>query len=59
MRGHVWARILGVALSTISAIAYMTFIPAFPALSLVVIAVDILVIYAITVHGGELKDADY
>lgn len=59
MRGQLWSRILGVGLCAISAIAYMTFIPAFPALSLVVIAVDILVIYAITVHGGELKDADY
>jgi hypothetical protein len=59
MRGHLWARILGVTLAVISAIVYMAFIPALPALSLVVIAVDVLIVYAITVHGGELKDADY
>lgn len=59
VRGHLWARILGVTLAALSAIAYMAFIPAFPALCIVVIALDILVIYAVTVHGSELKDADY
>jgi hypothetical protein len=57
MRSHLWARILGVTLAVISAIAYMAFVPAFPALSLVVIALDVLIVYAITVHGSELKDA--
>jgi hypothetical protein len=59
MRGQLWARILGVTLAVISAIVYMAFLPALPVLSLVVIAVDVLIVYAITVHGGELKDADY
>jgi hypothetical protein len=56
-RGAMWARILGVVLAMVSAIAYMTFIPAFPALSLAVIALDILIIFAITVHGSEPKHA--
>ena len=59
VRGQMWSRILGIGLSVLSAIAYMAFIAAFPALCLVVIAVNILVIYAITVHGRELKDADH
>jgi hypothetical protein len=59
MRGHVWAAIVGVTLAAFSAVAYLTFIPAFPALCLVVIALDLLVIFAITVHGGDLKDSDY
>jgi hypothetical protein len=58
-RGQMWARILGVSLSVVSAIVYMAFTAAFPALCLVVIAVNILVIYAITVHGRDLKDADH
>jgi hypothetical protein len=57
--GNLWARILGVGLAAVSAIVYMTFIKAFPALSLVVIAMNILVIYAITVHGRDLEDADH
>lgn len=60
MRGQMWARILGVSLSVVSAVAYMAFMAAFPALCLVVIALDILVIYAITVHGRDLRDdVDY
>ena len=59
LRGAMWARILGVVLSAISAFVYMTFVPAFPALSIVVIAVDILIIYALIVHGRDLKDSEY
>jgi hypothetical protein len=59
LRGAMWARILGVVLSAISAIVYMTFIPAFPGLAIVVIAVDILIIYALVVHGRDLKDSEY
>lgn len=59
LRGAMWARILGVVLSAISAIVYMSFVPAFPALSIVVIAVDILIIYALIVHGRDLKDSEY
>lgn len=59
LRGAMWARILGVGLSVISAIVYMAFIPAYPALAIIVIAVDVLIIYAITVHGRDLKDTEY
>jgi hypothetical protein len=59
LRGAMWARILGVVLCAISAIVYMSFMPAFPALSIVVIAVDVLVIYALIVHGRDLKDTEY
>ena len=56
MRGQLWSRILGVGLCALSAIAYMAFIQAFPGLSLVVIAVDILVIYALVAHGATSRD---
>jgi hypothetical protein len=59
MRGHVWAGIVGVTLAALSAVAYLTFIPAFPALCLVVITLNLLVIFAIIVHGGDLKDAGH
>jgi hypothetical protein len=59
LRGAMWARILGVALCVVSAIVYMSFARAFPALAIVVIAVDILVIYALIVHGRDLKDSEY
>ena len=59
LRGAMWARILGVVLCAISAIVYMAFIRAFPGLAVVVIAIDILVIYALVVHGRDLKDTEY
>jgi hypothetical protein len=59
LRGAMWARVLGIVLSVISAIVYMAFIRAFPALAVVVIAVDILIIYALVVHGRDLKDTEY
>jgi hypothetical protein len=59
LRGAMWARILGVVLCAISAIVYMAFMRAFPGLSIVVIAIDILVIYALIVHGRDLKDSEY
>jgi hypothetical protein len=54
LRGQVWGRVLGVALAGLSAIANLLFIPAFPLWSVLVIALNVLVIYALCVHGGEL-----
>ena len=53
--GRVWARTVGVLLAGLSAFAHLLFIPAFPLWSLIVIAMDVLVIYALCVHGGELR----
>ena len=53
--GRVWARTVGVLLAGLSAFAHLLFIAAFPLWSLIVIAMDVLVIYALCVHGGELR----
>jgi hypothetical protein len=34
----------------------MAFVPAYPIWSLMLIALDVIVIYAIIAHGRELKD---
>ena len=39
----------------ISAVVNIGFLAAYPIWSALMIAVDILVIWALTVHGGELK----
>jgi hypothetical protein len=54
LRGALWARIVAVFLATISAFVQMLLIPVQPVWSLIVIAVDVLVIYAVTAHGEEL-----
>ena len=53
--GQLWARIVAVGLVTISAIAQIAFITAFPFWSLLVIVLDLLVLWAIIVHGAEAK----
>jgi hypothetical protein len=53
--GQMWARILAVALAVISAVVNAGFLAAYPVWSAIMIAVDILVIWALTVHGGEMR----
>jgi hypothetical protein len=55
MAGNMVARVVAVALAVVSAVVNLGFIAAYPIWSTVVIAVDIIVIYAIVVHGRELK----
>jgi hypothetical protein len=50
----VWARIVGVIVATISAIANFAFIPYYPFWSLTIIAIDVFVIWALTVHGRDV-----
>ncbi len=57
--GKVWARLVGVVLAALSAIVNIGFLAAYPVWCTIMIAVDVLVIWALTVHGGELKNADY
>lgn len=53
--GNVWARTIGVILAMVSAIINVSFLAAYPIWSATMIAVDVLVIWAITVHGSELR----
>jgi len=55
LKGGTWGRMLGSFLAGISAIAHFAFIAAFPLWSLAIIIVDILIIYALVVHGNEAR----
>lgn len=57
LAAQMWARVVGIALAALSALVNLVFIAAYPVWSMIVIALDVLVIYAIAVHGKELKDA--
>ncbi len=52
--GQLWARIIAVILAVLSAIGQLFLIPAQPWWSAILIAVDVLVIYAVTAHGGQV-----
>ena len=53
--GRIFGRTLGVIVATVSAIVNIGFIAAYPVWSVLMIALDILIIFAITVHGRELQ----
>jgi hypothetical protein len=55
LQGKVWGRTLGVLLALVSAAANLAFIPYYPLWSIMVIVIDIVVIHALIVHGGELR----
>jgi hypothetical protein len=55
LAGNVAARAVAVFLALLSAIANLLFIEAYPIWSVIIITVDVLVIYALTVHGRELR----
>jgi hypothetical protein len=58
LAGNMAARIAGVCVAFLSALVNLAFISAYPVWSSIIILIDVIVIYAIIVHGRELKD-DY
>ena len=55
LAGNTAARVVGVGIAVLSALVNLAFISAYPVWSTILIALDVIVIYAITVHGRELK----
>jgi hypothetical protein len=49
--GQGWARVVAAILALASAVTSFLFIPHYPFWSLTIIALDVLVIWALTVHG--------
>jgi hypothetical protein len=58
LSGSEIARWFGVAVAGINAIGQLMFVPAYPWWAIAMFAVDVLIIYALTVYGGaRLKSA--
>ena len=55
--GNILARTVGVIVASLSLIANFFFIPAYPLWALTVITLDVLVIWALTAHGKEMRQA--
>jgi hypothetical protein len=55
LAGNLAARTVAVVLAGLSAIVNLLFIPAYPVWSVIAITIDVLVIYAVTVHGREMR----
>lgn len=56
LTGSMVARIVAVIVAVLSIIDNLFVIAAYPIWSVIVISVDVLVIYAVTVHGRELRN---
>jgi len=54
LSGSLWGRTLGVIGAAGSMLAAFAFIPLYPIWSIVVIAVDVTVIWALTAHGRDI-----
>ncbi|MGY1618229.1 hypothetical protein ACI797_15935 [Geodermatophilus sp. SYSU D00691] len=55
LAGNMVARVVGVIVACLSALVNIAFIAAYPVWSVIMITIDVVVIYAIIVHGRELK----
>jgi len=55
LKGSLYGRIIGVLAAGLSAIAQISTIRPYPIWSMIVIFISVMVIYALTVHGDELK----
>jgi hypothetical protein len=53
LRGQTWARILGIVLASLSIVANFLFIPWYPLWSLVIIALDVMVIWALAAYRRQ------
>lgn len=54
--GQTWARVVAIVLVIISAVGQLLLVPAQPWWSLILIGIDVLILYALIVHGRELGE---
>jgi hypothetical protein len=56
-QGAVWARVVGVGVAVISAVLSFMSLPYYPIWSILIIALDVFIIWALTVHGRDIANA--
>ncbi len=57
LTGNVLARTVGVIVAAVSAIVNFVWLPYYPVWAIVIIAIDVAVIWALTVHGRDLAES--
>lgn len=57
LSGHMWARALAVVVAAVNAFAQLAFIESYPVWSLVAVAVDVLIVYAVTAGWPDRESA--
>jgi hypothetical protein len=56
--GNVLARTVGVLVALVSAVVAFMWLPYYPVWAILIVALDIAVIWALTMHGRDLAGAD-
>jgi hypothetical protein len=56
LSGRTWARVVALTVVLLSALANFLWLPYYPFWALLLITLDIFVIWAITAHGGDLRE---
>jgi len=56
-RGAMWARVVGIVVASIAAIANFAWLPWYPLWSIIIITVSVFVIWALSVHGRDITQA--
>jgi hypothetical protein len=54
LSGQTWARVVAITLAVLSAITNFLWLPYYPFWSMLIIAVDIFVIWAVAAHGRDV-----
>ena len=52
--GSLWARIVGIAMAALIALANFLWLPYYPVWAIVIIAVNVVVIWALAAHGRDI-----
>ena len=55
LAGQTWARVVGIVLAVLSAIANFLFLPYYPFWAILIIGLDVLVIWALSTRAGDLR----
>ena len=55
--GQTWARVVGIVIAALSLISALSILNVYPGWGFIIIGLDVLVIYALAVHGGEVAPA--
>ena len=55
LKGNAFGRTVGALLAVLSLVGTLALVAASPVWSVIVIALDLLVLYGLVVHGGELR----
>ncbi len=53
--GSTWSRVVAMVLVTLNLLTQFVFVSVYPIWSIIMMVIDVLVLYALTVHGSEVR----